>query len=129
MIGKLPTVPAELYTINETNLLEAMIFPVKKQEFFDKFYCKKALVVRGGSQQRFSEIIKKQMFNLNILKMLENTSSKEIHVWNQPKNRSKEARVNSVPVASPQDAFNAYTKSKASLYFASNKKFDDTYMK
>jgi len=70
-------------------MFEAMIYPITKDEFFDRFYCKKALVVRGSNSLRFSEIIKKRMFNLDLLKMLQNTSSKEIHVWNQPKKGAK----------------------------------------
>lgn len=106
-----------------------MIFPLSKKEFFDRIYCKKAFVVRGGSQKRFSEIIKKRMYNLDILKLLQRTSSKEIHVWNQPSKKNTDARVNSIPVKSAEEAFKAYTNKKASLYFASNIEFDNDYMK
>ena len=110
-------------------MFEAMIYPITKQEFFERIYCKKALAIRGGSQARFSEIIGKQMFNLNVLKMLQNTSSKDIHVWNQPGKKTKEARVNSMPTNSPKEAFKAYKDKKASLYFASPLEFDNLYMK
>lgn len=108
VVGKLPKVPEKLYTINHHNLLESMIFPLTKDEFFDRIYCKKALVIRGGSQLRFKEIIKDQMYDLNILKMLRNTSSKQIHVWNQPKDKSVESRVKSEPTSSPEDAYAMY---------------------
>ena len=52
-IGKLPTIPKDLYTINEKNLLEAMLFPITKEDFFDRFYTKKALIIRGSSVKRF----------------------------------------------------------------------------
>jgi len=70
VVGKLPEIPEDLYTITEKNMFESMIYPLTKDEFFDRIYCKKALVVRGSAPKRFSEIIKKRMFNLNILKML-----------------------------------------------------------
>jgi hypothetical protein len=45
-----------------------------KQDFFSRIYNKKAVVIRGSSIQRFAEI-KKHMFDLNLKKMLSNTSS------------------------------------------------------
>lgn len=105
-----------------------MIFPLSREEFFERIYCKKAFVVRGGSQKRFSSIIKDQMFNLNVLKLLQKTSSKQIHVWNQPTKKNKDARVNSIPTPSPDEAYKSY-QNGASLYFAANIGFDTMYMK
>ena len=67
------------------------------------------------------------MFNLDLLKMLKNTSSKQIHVWKQPKKGGQ--AVDSYPEKSPEAAFKAYTKDKSSLYFASSLSFDNLFMK
>ena len=63
-------IPRSLFLIDETNLLDAMLFPLTKSYFMDMIYAKKALVIRGQPEGRFKKIIEEQMFGLDIEALL-----------------------------------------------------------
>ena len=54
---------------------------MKPEQFFEKIYTKKSLVIKGGSSDRFSSIVKRQMYDLDVKEMCENTASEKIHIW------------------------------------------------
>ena len=110
-------------------MFEALIYPLTKQQFYENIYAQRAMVIRCGKHgpKRIVEIIKQQMFGLNLPQMLKNSCSESIHVWNMPGQRSKDKAVASVE-ASPTDAYKAY-RAGASLYFGSSPDFRDLYMK
>ena len=87
------------------------------------------MVIRCGKHghKRAADIIKHQMFGLDLPKMLRNSASDSIHVWNMPGATTKAKQVSSVE-AKPADAYKAY-RGGASLYFGSSTDFRDLYMK
>ena len=70
-----------MFSINEKNLFEALIYPMSRKDFFDRVFAKKALVIKGGSSKRFDNIVKTQMFDLDLKKMSKHTASDKIHIW------------------------------------------------
>jgi hypothetical protein len=119
--------------INEKNLFEALTFPLNRNQFFGEIFSKKALVIKGGSVQRFREIIKHQMFNLDLREMCENTASEEIHIW-YPKKQGTNTKTTTTTIKSigtddPEKAVAAYINKGASLYFGSSLEFRNLYCK
>ena len=75
------TIPPGLVDIKETNILEALIFPLSKEEFLKQIYKEKALLIKSKGYDRFSTIIEKWMFNLDLSQMVANTASEKVHLW------------------------------------------------
>ena len=63
-------IPESLFSINNTNLLDALIFPMTKKQFLETIYSKKALVIRNQPDGRLDEIIEEQMYNLDVESLL-----------------------------------------------------------
>ena len=97
----------------------------------ERYYNKRALVIRCGAGQgvksRFEYLTTHHLHSLNILKMLKNTSSDRVHVWQQPKVRSR--GIKSVAEESAEEAYRKYRDGKASLYFGAPTLFRDLIMK
>ena len=119
--------------ITEKNLFKALIFPLKPQQFFDSYYAQKALVIKGGSCDRFQHIVDTQMFGLDVEEMCENTASEKIHVWFPVKVEStkggKLKPIKSFATEETDLAVTAYERGGASLYFGSSLEFRNLYCK
>eukprot|EP00347_Sterkiella_histriomuscorum_P017201 403350287 len=132
----------DLFTINNQNLFQALIYPLDKDQFFNQIFSKKALVIKGQSSKRFKEIVKTQMFNLDLRSMCENTASDKIHIWFPKKHvetkqnlKSKQSEkqvdntIKSIETEDPDLAVVSYLRGNASLYFGSSLEFRNLYCK
>jgi len=109
----LPSVISDsLFTIEPSNLFEALIYPITPQRFFRDIYTKKALVIRSNVA-RLPEV-KEALFNLKLKKMLKETASEEVHVWQPTKSKGK---ITSFGTHHWDEAYDAHKEKRASLYF------------
>ncbi|CDW85608.1 lysine-specific demethylase no66-like [Stylonychia lemnae] len=131
--------------INQENLFEALIFPMRREEFFEKIFTKKALVIKGFSSKRFKQIVEEQMFDLDLKQMCENTASENIHIWfpkqkqdqqkvkSQKNNKNalkdQDLTIKSIETEDPDLACVSYQRGGASLYFGSSLEFRNIYCK
>lgn len=74
-------IPKNLYDITDKNIFESLIYPMGKDEFFKNIFAKKAMVIKGASNDRFKTIVETQMYNLNLKKLAKNASSEQLHMW------------------------------------------------
>ena len=102
-----------LHVIEPSNLFESLISPLSREQFMKTFYNKKALVVRGDPT-RLPEV-NKAVFNLDPYKMMRNSASDEIHIWQPSK-----SGIHSYSTDSVKEAARAYNSEQASLYFSSS---------
>lgn len=88
-------------------------------------------MITGSSSKRFKEIVSKQMYNLNVTKMAENTASDKIHIWfpNKQAKPNEKLQIKSFETEEPELAVTAYERGGASLYFGSSLSFRNLFCK
>ena len=59
-------IPKELSVITEGNIFKALIYPLTPEQFYTKFFAKRALIIKGGNKSRFAHIVKTQMYDLDV---------------------------------------------------------------
>ena len=59
-------IPKELSVITEANIFKALIYPLTPEQFYTKFFAKRALIIKGGNKLRFAHIVKTQMYDLDV---------------------------------------------------------------
>lgn len=63
-------IPEHLRVINCGNMLEACLYPLTKEQFFNSVYQKKALVIRDQPKGRFDQVKKEQMYDLKLAPLI-----------------------------------------------------------
>ena len=66
----------------DSSILEQLIHPLTKKEFFKEHLDKKIpFCINNSKRNRFDKLVNEFMCDLNIEELLENTNSNLIHVW------------------------------------------------
>ena len=88
---ELTCAPEKIPMISPDTLFQNLIHPLSEGEFYNSIYTKKALVIRctqDSQRGRFKKLIKNYLYDLNLKRLVKNTSSDAIHVW-EAKNLAK----------------------------------------
>lgn len=108
--------PARVITRSgvEGSILDMLIYPVKRERFFDEFWEKRALLVRSGGKERLDNtVMEDYLLGLDVEQLLEASPSEEIHVWL----RSRDGGPSESFKAEPSVALQCFNTGSASLYF------------
>ena len=95
---------------------------MNKEDFFTSIFRSRALVIRSDVKRL--PLVKKALFGLNLKKMLTNSASELLHIW-QPTKKE----INSFSTESVEEAHSSYLNKHASLYFGSSLEMREQWCK